>query len=201
MLNKRVFAAAVISLSLAIPTVASQATEAQAQPAMVAQNQVNDATKQVVVNPVKVGDTVITGKVLLQAGHKSQNVSILFDARAHQQTAVASRDESFGDDLVSFESPIPSLYSLQPGETITVGIAGKPDTFKKVVVEAATTPAPGTSPEQAPGTENTPGGELTPGGDNNPGQNPGATPKPPQGPGVGNGGMMLGSSGSSNLFG
>ena len=162
MLNKRAIAAAVISLSLAIPTVASRAAEAQAQPVMVAQNQVNDATKQVVVNPVKVGDTAITGKVLLQAGHKSQNVSILFDARAHQQ---------------------------------------KPDTFKKVVVEAAKTPAPGTSPEQAPGAGNTPGGELKPGGDNNPGQNPGTTPKPPQRPGVGNGGMMLGSSGSSNLFG
>ena len=185
MLNKRAFAAAVISLSLAIPTVASQATGAQAQPVAVAQNQVNDAANQVVVNPVKVGDTAITGKVLLEAGRKSQTVAILFDARAHQQTAVASRDESSGDDLVSFESPIPSLYSLQPGETITVGIAGKPDTFKKVVVEAAKTP----------------GEELKPGGDNNPGQNPGATPKPPQRPGAGNGGMMLGSSGSSNLFG
>lgn len=200
MINQRVFAAAVVSLSLAVPVAASVTAEAQAQPVASVQNQASDATKQVIVNPVKVGDTKLTGKVLLEAGRKAQYVSILFNDRAHQQTVLASRQEAFGTDLVSFEYAIPTLYQLRVGETITVGIAGKPETFQQIQVGEADVPVPDGAPEKTP--EHKPGTEDSrrPA----PGQSPedakpDDAPKTPQRPGLGNGGLL--SSSSSNLFG
>ena len=200
MINQRVFAAAVVSVSLAVPVAASVTAEAQAQPVASVQNQASDATKQVIVNPVKVGDTKLTGKVLLEAGRKAQYVSILFNDRAHQQTVLASRQEAFGTDLVSFEYAIPTLYQLRVGETITVGIAGKPETFQQIQVGEADVPAPGGAPEKMP--EHKPGTED--GRRPAPGQSPedakpDDAPKTPQRPGLGNGGLL--SSSSSNLFG
>ncbi|MDK4321159.1 hypothetical protein [Corynebacterium pseudodiphtheriticum] len=200
MINQRVFAAAVVSVSLAVPVAASVTAEAQAQPVASVQNQASDATKQVIVNPVKVGDTKLTGKVLLEAGRKAQYVSILFNDRAHQQTVLASRQEAFGSDLVSFEYAIPTLYQLRVGETITVGIAGKPETFQQIQVGEADVPAPGGAPEKMP--EHKPGTED--GSRPAPGQSPedakpDDAPKTPQRPGLGNGGLL--SSSSSNLFG
>ena len=200
MINQRVFAAAVVSLSLAVPVAASVTAEAQAQPVASVQNQAFDATKQVIVNPVKVGDTKLTGKVLLEAGRKAQYVSILFNDRAHQQTVLASRQEAFGSDLVSFEYAIPTLYQLRVGETITVGIAGKPETFQQIQVGEADVPVPDGAPEKTP--EHKPGTEE--GRRPAPGQSPedakpDDAPKTPQRPGLGNGGLL--SSSSSNLFG
>lgn len=200
MINQRVFAAAVVSLSLAVPVAASVTAEAQAQPVASVQNQASDATKQVIVNPVKVGDTKLTGKVLLEAGRKAQYVSILFNDRAHQQTVLASRQEAFGTDLVSFEYAIPTLYQLRVGETITVGIAGKPETFQQIQVGEADVPVPDGAPEKTP--EHKPGTED--GRKPAPGQSPedakpDDAPKTPQRPGLGNGGLL--SSSSSNLFG
>lgn len=200
MINQRVFAAAVVSLSLAVPVAASVTAEAQAQPVASVQNQASDATKQVIVNPVKVGDTKLTGKVLLEAGRKAQYVSILFNDRAHQQTVLASRQEAFGSDLVSFEYAIPTLYQLRVGETITVGIAGKPETFQQIQVGEADVPAPDGAPEKTP--EHKPGAED--GRRPAPGQSPedakpDDAPKTPQRPGLGNGGLL--SSSSSSLFG
>ncbi|CAM2734294.1 hypothetical protein COPR103792_00310 [Corynebacterium propinquum] len=205
MINQRVFVTALVSVSLVVPVAASVATAAQAQPVASVQNQASDAAKQVIVNPVKVGDTKLTGKVLLEAGRKSEYVSILFNDRAHQQTVLASRQEAFGSDLVSFEYAIPTLYQLRVGETITVGIAGKPETFQQIRVGEADVPAPGGTPETMP--------EHKPGTDDGrrpaPGQSPedakpdvakpDDAPKPPQRPGLGNGGLL--SSSSSNLFG
>lgn len=199
MINQRVFAAAVVSLSLAVPVAASVTAEAQAQPVASVQNQAFDATKQVIVNPVKVGDTKLTGKVLLEAGRKAQYVSILFNDRAHQQTVLASRQEAFGSDLVSFEYAIPTLYQLRVGETITVGIAGKPETFQQIQVGEADVPVPDGAPEKMP--EHKPG--IEDGRKPAPGQSPeevkpDEAPKPPQSPGLGNGGLL---SSSSSLFG
>lgn len=200
MINQRVFAAAVVSLSLAVPVAASVTAEAQAQPVASVQNQASDATKQVIVNPVKVGDTKLTGKVLLEAGRKAQYVSILFNDRAHQQTVLASRQEAFGTDLVSFEYAIPTLYQLRVGETITVGIAGKPETFQQIQVGEADVPvpdgAPEKTPEHKPGTED---GRRPAPGQSPEDAKPDDAPKTPQRPGLGNGGLL--SSSSSNLFG
>lgn len=200
MINQRVFAAAVVSLSLAVPVAASVTAEAQAQPVASVQNQASDATKQVIVNPVKVGDTKLTGKVLLEAGRKAQYVSILFNDRAHQQTVLASRQEAFGSDLVSFEYAIPTLYQLRVGETITVGIAGKPETFQQIQVGEADVPvpdgAPEKTPEHKPGTED---GHRPAPGQSPEDAKPDDAPKTPQRPGLGNGGLL--SSSSSNLFG
>ena len=200
MINQRVFAAAVVSLSLAVPVVASVTAEAQAQPVASVQNQASDATKQVIVNPVKVGDTKLTGKVLLEAGRKAQYVSILFNDCAHQQTVLASRQEAFGSDLVSFEYAIPTLYQLRVGETITVGIAGKPETFQQIQVGEADVPvpdgAPEKTPEHKPGTED---GHRPAPGQSPEDAKPDDAPKTPQRPGLGNGGLL--SSSSSNLFG
>ncbi|MDK8545093.1 hypothetical protein QP903_01945 [Corynebacterium pseudodiphtheriticum] len=200
MINQRVFAAAVVSLSLAVPVAASVTAEAQAQPVASVQNRASDATKQVIVNPVKVGDTKLTGKVLLEAGRKAQYVSILFNDRAHQQTVLASRQEAFGSDLVSFEYAIPTLYQLRVGETITVGIAGKPETFQQIQVGEADVPVPDGAPEKMP--EHKPG--IEEGRRPAPGQSPedakpDDAPKTPQRPGLGNGGLL--SSSSSSLFG
>lgn len=200
MINQRVFAAAVVSLSLAVPVAASVTAEAQAQPVASVQNQASDATKQVIVNPVKVGDTKLTGKVLLEAGRKAQYVSILFNDRAHQQTVLASRQEAFGSDLVSFEYAIPTLYQLRVGETITVGIAGKPETFQQIQVGEADVPvpdgAPEKTPEHKPGTED---GRRPAPGQSPEDAKPDDAPKTPQRPGLGNGGLL--SSSSSSLFG
>lgn len=200
MINQRVFAAAVVSVSLAVPVAASVTTEAQAQPVASVQNQASDATKQVIVNPVKVRDTKLTGKVLLEAGRKAQYVSILFNDRAHQQTVLASRQEAFGADLVSFEYVIPTLYQLRVGETITVGITGKPETFQQIQVGEADVPAPGGAsekmPEHKPGTED---GRRPAPGQSPEDAKPDDAPKTPQRPGLGNGGLL--SSSSSNLFG
>ena len=200
MINQRVFVTALVSVSLVVPVAASVATAAQAQPVASVQNQASDAAKQVIVNPVKVGDTKLTGKVLLEAGRKSQYVSILFNDRAHQQTVLASRQEAFGSDLVSFEYAIPTLYQLRVGETITVGIAGKPETFQQIRVGEAVVPAPGgtpeTMPEHKPGTDD---GRRPAPGRSPADAKPDDAPKPPQRPGLGNGGLL--SSSSSNLFG
>ncbi|WP_448857878.1 hypothetical protein [Corynebacterium propinquum] len=200
MINQRVFVTALVSVSLVVPVAASVATAAQAQPVASVQNQASDAAKQVIVNPVKVGDTKLTGKVLLEAGRKSQYVSILFNDRAHQQTVLASRQEAFGSDLVSFEYAISTLYQLRVGETITVGIAGKPETFQQIRVGETDVPAPGgtpeTMPEHKPGTDD---GRRPAPGQSPEDAKPDDAPKPPQRPGLGNGGFL--SSSSSNLFG
>ncbi|MCT1817725.1 hypothetical protein QPX39_03140 [Corynebacterium propinquum] len=210
MSTARMVAAGFLAAAIVIPTIAPVA---QAQDSTVTTTTGNptmtEAQSEVVVKPINIGDKTISGKLLLRKGESSRKVAIRFDRRNHQETITVARETALGDDLVAFEYPIPTKYTLQDGEPITVGVPGQPKTFKQVFVGDTNAPdtqvpAPGNSPGQQPGGDNKPGqkpGNDKPGAVPQPPQNPGATPKPPQGPGSGNGGMMLGSSGSSNLFG
>lgn len=210
MITARMVAAGVLAAAIVIPNIApvaqaqdSTATATTDNPTM------TKAQSEVVVKPINIGDKTISGKLLLRKGESSRNVAIRFDRRNHQETVTVAREEALGDDLVAFEYPIPTKYKLQDGEPFTVGVPGQPETFKHVFVgdtnaPETQVPAPGNTPGQKPDGENKPGqkpGNDKPGVVPQPPQNPGATPKPPQRPGGGNGGMMLGSSGSSNLFG
>ncbi|MDK4252727.1 hypothetical protein [Corynebacterium propinquum] len=192
MIQKKILAAAVMAASLVVPIISAGAPAAQAEetPAHSVASQVLQkyAAGKVIVDPIRVGDKHITGKVEFAVGEKSKEVGARFDRRVHVEKATVTRENTGTIDFVPFSIPIPNLYNLEYEEPITVGIIGHFDSLKPVFVEKRITPEP-----PKPG--------QTPGRDNAPGQKPGATPKPPQRPGGGNGGMMLGSSGSSNLFG
>lgn len=191
MIQKKVLAAAVVAASLVVPVASALAPAAQAKETSAyaaAQASKTNAVDQVLVNTIHIGDKHITGKVEFAPGETSKEVGARFDRRSHLEKVAVTRENSGTTELVPFSIPIPSAYVLKDGEPITVGIIGHFDSLKPVFVEKRITPEP-----PKPG--------QTPGGDNAPGQKPGVTPKPPQRPGGGNGGMMLGSSGSSNLFG
>lgn len=210
MITARMVAAGVLAAAIVIPTIAPVAQAQDSTATATTDNAtMTNAQSEVVVKPINVGDKTISGKLLLRKGESSRNVAIRFDRRNHQETVTVAREAALGDDLVAFEYPIPTLFNLKDGEPITVGVPGQPQTFKQVFVGDTNAPdtqvpAPGKSPGQKPDGDNQPGqkpGNGKPGVVPQPPQNPGATPKPPQRPGAGNGGMMLGSSGSSNLFG
>ncbi|QQU86889.1 hypothetical protein [Corynebacterium propinquum] len=191
MIHKKILAAAVLSVSLVAPVASALAPAAQAEETSAyaaAQASNTYAAGQVLVNTIHIGDKHITGKVEFAAGEKSKEVGARFDRRVHVERTTVTRENTGTTELVPFSIPIPNAYELEEGEPITVGIVGHFGSLKPVFVEKRIKPEP-----PKPG--------QTPGGDNAPGEKPGATPKPPQRPGGGNGGMMLGSSGSSNLFG
>ena len=191
MIQKKVLAAAVVAASLVVPIISAGAPAAQAKETSAyaaAQASKANAVGQVLVNTIHIGDKQITGKVEFAPGETSKEVGARFDRRSHLEKVTVTRENSGTSELVPFSIPIPSAYVLKDGEPITVGIVGNFGSLKPVFVEKRMTPEP-----PKPG--------QTPGGDNAPGKKPGVTPKPPQRPGGGHGGMMLGSSGSSNLFG
>jgi len=154
MLNKRVVVAIAALGSLAVPSVSTLPPVAQAQET--APVVADDASKQVIVDQPRVGDAKITGKVLLEDGQNTQSVTVLFPQRLHSEQVQVTREGTAGTDLVAFEYTVPTLRPLQEGETVTVGIAGKTNTFQTVTVQKALTPETNPAPVPDPGNEQKP---------------------------------------------
>lgn len=154
MLNKRVVVAIAALGSLAIPSVSTISPVAHAQE--IAPVVADDASKQVIVDQPRVGDAKITGKVLLEDGRNTQSVTVLFPQRLHSEQVQVTREGTAGTDLVAFEYTVPTLRPLQEGETVTVGIAGKTNTFQTVTVQKALTPETNPAPVPDPGNEQKP---------------------------------------------
>lgn len=154
MLNKRVVVAIAALGSLAVPSVSAISPVAHAQE--IAPVVADDASKQVIVDQPRVGDAKITGKVLLADGQNTQSVSVLFPQRLHSEQVQVTREGTTGTDLVAFEYTVPTLRPLQEGETVTVGIAGKTNTFQTVTVQKALTPETSPAPVPDPGNEHKP---------------------------------------------
>ena len=155
MLNKRVVVAIAVMGTLAVPAVSVITPVAQAQVVPAAAD-VNDASKQIVVDQPRVGDAKITGKVLIVDGENSQKVAVLFVANVHRDEIQVTRDTTMGADLVSFEYTVPTSRPLQEGEAITVGIPGNQNTFQTVTVQKALTPETSPAPVPDPGNEHKP---------------------------------------------
>lgn len=153
-LNKRVVVAIAALGSLAVPSVSAISPVAHAQE--IAPVVADDASKQVIVDQPRVGDAKITGKVLIADGENSQKVAVLFVSNVHRDEIQVTRDTTMGADLVSFEYTVPTLRPLQEGETVTVGIAGKTNTFQTVTVQKALTPETSPAPVPDPGNEHKP---------------------------------------------
>lgn len=153
-LNKRVVVAIAALGSLAVPSVSAISPVAHAQE--IAPVVADDASKQVIVDQPRVGDAKITGKVLLADGQNTQSVSVLFPQRLHSEQVQVTREGTTGTDLVAFEYTVPTLRPLQEGETVTVGIAGNPQTFQTVTVQKALTPETSPAPVPDPGNEQKP---------------------------------------------
>lgn len=154
MLNKRVVVAIAALGSLAIPSVSTISPVAHAQE--IAPVVADDASKQVIVDQPRVGDAKITGKVLLEDGQNTQSVTVLFPQRLYSEQVQVTREGTAGTDLVAFEYTVPTLRPLQEGETVTVGIAGKTNTFQTVTVQKALTPETNPAPVPDPGNEQKP---------------------------------------------
>ncbi|WP_027018295.1 hypothetical protein [Corynebacterium pseudodiphtheriticum] len=154
MLNKRVVVAIAALGSLAIPSVSTISPVAHAQE--IAPVVADDASKQVIVDQPRVGDAKITGKVLLEDGRNTQSVTVLFPQRLHSEQVQVTREGTAGTDLVAFEYTVPTLRPLQEGETVTVGIAGKTNTFRTVTVQKALTPETNPAPVPDSGNEHKP---------------------------------------------
>ena len=154
MLNKRVVVAIAALGSLAVPSVSAISPVAQAQE--IAPVVADDASKQVIVDQPRVGDAKITGKVLFADGQNTQSVTVLFPQRLHSEQVQVTREGTAGTDLVAFEYTVPTLRPLQEGETVTVGIAGKTNTFQTVTVQKALTPETSPAPVPDPGNEQKP---------------------------------------------
>jgi translation initiation factor 2 (IF-2; GTPase) len=155
MLNKRVVVAIAVMGTLAVPAVSVITPVAQAQVVPAAAD-VNDASKQIVVDQPRVGDAKITGKVLIADGENSQKVAVLFVSNVHRDEIQVTRDTTMGADLVSFEYTVPTSRPLQEGEAITVGIPGNQNTFQTVTVQKALTPETSPAPVPDPGNEHKP---------------------------------------------
>lgn len=154
MLNKRVVVAIAALGSLAVPSVSAISPVAQAQE--IAPVVADDASKQVIVDQPRVGDAKITGKVLFADGQNTQSVTVFFPQRQHLEQVQVTREGTAGTDLVAFEYTVPNLRPLQEGETVTVGIAGKTNTFQTVTVQKALTPETSPAPVPDPGNEHKP---------------------------------------------
>lgn len=154
MLNKRVVVAIAALGSLAVPSVSAISPVAQAQE--IAPVVADDASKQVIVDQPRVGDAKITGKVLVADGQNTQSVTVFFPQRQHLEQVQVTREGTAGTDLVAFEYTVPTLRPLQEGETVTVGIAGKTNTFQTVTVQKALTPETSPAPVPDPGNEQKP---------------------------------------------
>lgn len=154
MLNKRVVVAIAALGSLAVPSVSAISPVAQAQE--IAPVVADDASKQVIVDQPRVGDAKITGKVLVADGQNTQSVTVFFPQRQHLEQVQGTREGTAGTDLVAFEYTVPTLRPLQEGETVTVGIAGKTNTFQTVTVQKALTPETSPAPVPDPGNEQKP---------------------------------------------
>lgn len=154
MLNRRVVVAIAALGSLAIPSVSAISPVAQAQE--IAPVVADDASKQVILDQPRVGDVKITGKVLLEDGQNTQSVTVYFPQRQHSEKVQVTREGTAGTDLVAFEYTVPTLRPLQEGETVTVAIAGKTNTFQTVTVQKALTPETNPAPVPEPGNEHKP---------------------------------------------
>lgn len=154
MLNKRVVVAIAALGSLAVPSVSAISPVAHAQE--IAPVVADDASKQVIVDQPRVGDAKITGKVLLADGQNTQSVTVYFPQRQHLEQVQVTRAGTAGTDLIAFEYTVPTSRPLQEGETVTVGIAGKTNTFQTVTVQKALTPETSPAPVPDPGNEQKP---------------------------------------------
>lgn len=186
MLNKRVFAAAIVSASLIAPAV-SPAAHAQnvANQEGLAVEQGGLFKVELSVNPIHAGDKKITGTVKMAKDQTEQRINAAYPNAQSGFTIVTKTQVQFPEE-VDFEITVQDAVTLNAGDSVTlasvpdknsVGQGMKYDLVEVSVQPAKSageqTPAPQPLPEPNP-APNTP----APGGDNS---KPGADQKPENG--------------------
>lgn len=150
-IHKRALAASVLSVSLVAPVVSphAQASEpylnvTDAQKAgglgslsMPGGEAEGELTYGVKVDPVKVGDTKVTGTVLMKKEETDLPVSATFFPRVLSSSTKVEKSQFAAAEKVSFELPVPSSLVLEIGQEIVVGVQGQQDRQTKVTVQAA----------------------------------------------------------------
>ena len=194
MLNKRVFAAAVLSVSLVAPFVSPLS---QAQTSVLQSDEARAAHESSVTraDPIKAGAKTITGRIGLRNPGETVKIKALFLNQVHTEPTTVSKSASEVPELVEFLIKVPDLQVLKEGDKVQIGPEGEPSRQVVVTVQPADAqgdgnPAPAPSPAPGVNTPN-PGGTTKPG----PGQStpmplpkpennkPETTPKGPQEPG------------------
>lgn len=123
MLNKRVFAAAVLSVSLVVPSVAqaepavSQAGSNAANDGGVNAEQVGLFNVELKVNPIKAGDKKISGMVIMAKEQVEQQINVVFPNAQTASTTVQKTQHSFAE-AVEFEISVQDAVTLREGETV-----------------------------------------------------------------------------------
>ncbi|WP_448857873.1 hypothetical protein [Corynebacterium propinquum] len=150
-IHKRALAASVLSVSLVAPVVSphAQASEpylnvTDAQKAgglgslsMPGGEAEGELTYGVTVNPVKVGDTKVTGTVVMKKEEKDLTISAVFFPRLLTASMTVDKSQFEVAEEVPFELAVPDSLVLEAGQQITVGVHGQPDRKKNVYVQVA----------------------------------------------------------------
>lgn len=150
-IHKRALAASVLSVSLVAPVVAPHAQAAEpylnatdaekaggfGSRSMPGGEAEGELTYSVSVDPVKVGDTKVTGTVLMKKEEKELTISATFLPRVLLSSMKVEKSQFVAAEEVSFELPVPTSLVLEVGQEIVVGVQGQLDRQTKVVVQAA----------------------------------------------------------------
>ena len=162
-IHKRALAASVLSVSLVAPVVAPHAQAAEpylnatdaekagglGSRSMPGGGAEGELTYGVKVDPVKVGDTKVTGTVLMKKEEKELTISAVFFPRL--LTAKTTVDKSRFDvaEEVPFELAVPDSLVLEACQKITVGVHGQSDRQQTVnVLASGADSGEGANPDQ-----------------------------------------------------
>ncbi|WKS48748.1 hypothetical protein NLL32_08390 [Corynebacterium propinquum] len=210
MLNKRVFAAAVLSVSLVVPSVA-QAEPAVSRAELNAANdddgvnaeQVGLFNVELKVNPIKAGDKKIFGTVTMAKEQTEQTINVVF-MNAQTASTTVFKTQFASPEIVDFEILVQDAVTLGTGETVRlapVPSQNNPAEGKKFIGTAVTVqpavavesekPSPAPTPIPEPETpkpdqpEPPQGGQQTPNpdaGEQTPGDKEQQKPESPEDP-------------------
>ncbi|WP_147578960.1 hypothetical protein [Corynebacterium propinquum] len=210
MLNKRVFAAAVLSVSLVVPSVA-QAEPAVSRAELNAANdddgvnaeQVGLFNVELKVYPIKAGDKKIFGTVTMAKEQTEQTINVVF-MNAQTASTTVFKTQFASPEIVDFEILVQDAVTLGTGETVRlapVPSQNNPAEGKKFIGTAVTVqpavavesekPSPAPTPIPEPETpkpdqpEPPQGGQQTPNpdaGEQTPGDKEQQKPESPEDP-------------------
>lgn len=150
-IHKHALAASVLSVSLVAPVVAPHAqasepylnvTDAQnsgglGSRSMPGGETEGELTYGVSVDPVKVGDTKVTGTVLMKKEEKELTISATFLPRLLFSSMKVEKTQFQSPEEVRFTLPLPNSLVLKAGDPIVVGVEGQTDRQQRVTVQAA----------------------------------------------------------------
>ncbi|MDK4238271.1 hypothetical protein QPX08_01855 [Corynebacterium propinquum] len=117
-----------------------------------------ELTYGVTVDPVKVGDTKVTGTVVMKKEEKDLTISATFFPRVLSSSTKVEKSQFVVAEEVPFELALPSSLVLEAGQEIVVGVHGQQGRQTKIAVqpagsESAESPNPDQQNPEQPGPE------------------------------------------------